>query len=93
MIAQILVIGTVIGLTAWYMQHRFRRWRRLPLARDDAVRAEIAQRANGLEVLARRYARGEIDRVEYLRKKGDIVGAQVPVESTSRRHRLSATKA
>ena len=39
------------------------------------------QHANGLEVLARRYARGEIDRAEYLQKKGDIVGAQVPLGS------------
>jgi uncharacterized membrane protein len=30
-----------------------------------------------LEALARRYARGEIDRAEYLQKKGDIAGAEV----------------
>jgi hypothetical protein len=68
-------------LTAWYMQHRFRRWRRLRLAPDDAVRTMIVQHANGLEVLAGRYARGEIDRAEYLKKKGDIVGVQVSSES------------
>ena len=41
----------------------------------------VAHHANGLEVLARRYARGEIDRDEYLQKKGDIVGAQMPLGS------------
>jgi uncharacterized membrane protein len=29
-----------------------------------------------LEALARRYARGEIDRQEYLEKRGDILGYQ-----------------
>jgi uncharacterized membrane protein len=81
MIEPILIVGITVALTAWYMQHRFRRWRRLRRARDDALRNMIALHANGLEVLARRYAHGEIDRAEYLEKKGDIVGAQVPLGS------------
>ena len=80
MIEPILVVGIAVALTAWYMQHRWRRWRQFRSARDDAIRNMVAH-ANGLEVLARRYARGEIDRAEYLQKKGDIVGAQVPLGS------------
>ena len=81
MIEPILVVGIAVALTAWYMQHRWRRWQQFRNARNDAIRNMVAQHANGLEVLARRYARGEIDRVEYLQKKGDIVGAQVlPLE-------------
>ncbi len=81
MIEPILVVGIVMALTAWYMQHRWRRWLRVRRAREDALRTVAVQHANGLEVLARRYARGEIDRAEYLQKKGDIVGAQVLTET------------
>jgi uncharacterized membrane protein len=79
MIEPILVIGIVVALTAWYVQHRWRRWLRVRRARENVLRSVAVQHANGLEVLARRYARGEIDRAEYLRKKGDIVGAEIPL--------------
>jgi uncharacterized membrane protein len=36
----------------------------------------------GLEILALRYARGEIDRGEYLEKKQDIVGKSAISHST-----------
>ncbi len=81
MIEPILVVGIVMALTAWYMQHRWRHWLRVRRAREDALRTVAVQHANGLEVLARRYARDEIDRAEYLQKKGDIVGAQVLTET------------
>jgi uncharacterized membrane protein len=67
MIEPILVVGIVIAITAWYVQHRWRkRVRRLAAMRDTG----------GLDVLARRYARGEIDRDEFLRKRDDILEYQ-----------------
>ena len=72
MIEPILIVGIAIACTAWYMQHL---WRRRRGAKEGA------HHSTGLEVLAARYARGEIDRTEYLQKKGDIVGAQVPLAS------------
>jgi len=67
MIETLIVIGIVMLGTAWYMRAR---WRRRA--------SELAlQRMSGLELLEKRYARGEIDRDEYLQKKGDIVGAPV----------------
>ena len=36
--------------------------------------APIARRVRGLDVLAERYARGEIGRDEFLQKTGDIAG-------------------
>jgi uncharacterized membrane protein len=66
MIEPILVVGIVIAITAWYVQHKWRR----------RVRAMAATRERGtavLDVLARRYASGEIDRDEYLQKRSDIL--------------------
>jgi uncharacterized membrane protein len=68
MIEPILIVGVAIALTAWFMQHSWRRWR----ARRAVMRGTM-----GLEILAARYARGEIDRDEYLEKRGDILGYQV----------------
>jgi putative membrane protein len=64
MLEPILIIAIVIALIAWYVQ---RRWRRR--VRQAAAMRETA----GLEVLARRYARGEIDRDEFLQKRDDIL--------------------
>jgi uncharacterized membrane protein len=58
-----LVVAIVIAGLAWYLQYRRRQARAL-------ARRELP----GLDVLARRYARGEIDRDEYLQKRGDILG-------------------
>ncbi len=68
MLEPVLIVGIAIACTAWYMQHRWRRWcdRRL-VAMPGTT---------GLEVLARRYARGEIDRKEYLQKRDDIIAFQ-----------------
>jgi len=63
MVVQILLIGLAIALVAWYAQRLWRRRRRT-----------IAMRyPPGLDLLAIRYARGEIDRTEYLQKRGDIL--------------------
>jgi uncharacterized membrane protein len=77
MIEPILIVGIVVSLIAWVAQHRWRRARRARRARQEALRSVAAPRANVLEALSRRYARGEIDRAEYLQKKGDIAGAEV----------------
>jgi uncharacterized membrane protein len=77
MIEPILIVGIVVSLIAWAVQHTWRRALRARRAREEALRSGAAPRANVLEVLARRYARGEIDRAEYLQKKGDIAGAEV----------------
>jgi uncharacterized membrane protein len=66
MIEPILIVGIAIACTAWYMQHIWRRRR----ARKRALRFPT-----GLEVLAARYARGEIDRSEYLQKRDDILAS------------------
>ena len=66
MIEPILIVGIAIACTAWYMQHIWRRRR----ARRRALRYPT-----GLEVLAARYARGEIDRAEYLQKRDDILAS------------------
>ena len=66
MLEPILIVGIVIAITAWFVQHKWRRRVRAMTAmrdRDTAV----------LDVLARRYARGEIDRDEYLQKRSDIL--------------------
>ena len=68
MLEPVLIVAIAVALTAWYVQHRWRRrMRRLATLRDSST--------TGLEVLARRYARGEIDRDEYLEKRSDIAGA------------------
>jgi putative membrane protein len=64
MIEPLLIVGIAIACTAWYVQHRRRR----------RARAAAAMRgSSGLDLLASRYARGEIDRDEYLEKKDDIL--------------------
>ena len=75
MIETLLIVGIVIICTAWYVRHR---WRvRLDAIRTDAMRAPTSQ-----EILALRYARGEIDRGEYLEKKQDIAGRSGVSHST-----------
>jgi putative membrane protein len=66
MIEPIIIVAIAIACTAWYMQHMWRRRR----ARNKALRHSA-----GLEVLAARYARGEITRDEYLQKRDDILAS------------------
>jgi uncharacterized membrane protein len=67
MLEPIVIVGIVIAATAWYVQHRWRkRMRRLTGLRDP-------REGGVLELLARRYARGEIDRQEFLQKRSDIL--------------------
>ena len=73
MLEPILVVGIVIAITAWYVQHKWRK-----RVRALAAMREATHDPTGLEVLARRYARGDIDREEYLQKRNDILSAAVP---------------
>jgi uncharacterized membrane protein len=67
MLEPVLIVGIAVALTAWFVQHRWRRrLRRLAALKESS--------STGLELLARRYARGDIDRDEYLEKRSDIVG-------------------
>jgi uncharacterized membrane protein len=67
MLEPVLIVGIVMAATAWYVQHKWRkRLRRLSAVRDP-------REGTVLELLARRYARGEIDREEYLQKRSDIL--------------------
>ena len=55
MLEPILIVGVVIAATAWYVQHKWRkRMRALARVRDT-------REGTVLELLGRRYARGEID--------------------------------
>ena len=66
MLEPILIVGIVIAITAWYVQHKWRR-------RVRALAAMLERDTAVLDVLARRYASGEIDRDEYLQKRSDIL--------------------
>jgi uncharacterized membrane protein len=67
MLEPVLIVGIVMAATAWYVQHKWRkRLRRLAAVRDP-------REGTVLELLARRYARGEIDREEFLQKRSDIL--------------------
>jgi len=66
-IEALLILGIVVGSLLWHFQAKRRRRAR---ARDR----EHMLHTMGLEVLANRYARGEISRDEYLQKRSDILG-------------------
>jgi uncharacterized membrane protein len=68
MLEPIIIVGIVIAATTWYVQHKWRRRLRALAAARDTRESTV------LEVLGRRYARGEIDREEYLQKRSDILG-------------------
>ncbi len=76
MIEPILIVGIVIAATAWYVQHKWRRRMLAMAAMRDATRD-----TSELELLARRYARGEIDRDEYLEKRDDILASPAMPQS------------
>lgn len=62
----LLIVGILIASLVWHFQARRRR------RAQQALRHSLS-----LEVLAARYAQGEIDRTEYLQKRSDILGSQL----------------
>jgi len=69
MLEPILIVAIVIAATAWYVRHKWQK-------RLRALAIRNPREGTVLELLARRYARGEIDRDEYLQKRSDILGYQ-----------------
>ncbi len=69
MIEPILIIGIIVAIVFWYAQHRWR---------NRVRKAAIWRETAGLEVLAQRYARGEIGRDEYVQKRDDILEGVYP---------------
>ena len=61
----LLLLVLVIVAVVWLVRAMLR-------PHDRAPRAE--HRAAGLDILDQRYARGEINRDEYLQKRGDVLG-------------------
>jgi len=57
----IILIAIIVGVV-WFMR------------KDGPQGVQFRRRSAGLDVLEERYARGEIDRDEYLEKKRDIEG-------------------
>ena len=64
----ILFWALVIAAVVWLVRY----------ATDRRDRPRVAPRPAGLDVLEERYARGEINRDEYLQKKKDIIGHGEP---------------
>ena len=64
MIAWIVIIAAVIALCAWMMRS----------VCMPGMHRHGGARSAGLDVLEQRYARGEINRDEYLQKKQDLAG-------------------
>jgi uncharacterized membrane protein len=73
MLEPILIVGIVAACTAWYVQHKWRKRMRALAAMRDATNDQT-----GLDLLAKRYARGDIGREEYLQKRNDILATAVP---------------
>lgn len=65
MIVWLLIGGIAIAGFVWLLRYVTRR--------SDAPQS-LARRSPALEVLGERYARGEINRDEYLEKRRDILG-------------------
>jgi putative membrane protein len=65
MIFGIIILVVIIAALVWFARGMSSSGQQLPLA---------GRRSSGLEVLEERYARGEIQRDEYLEKKRDIGG-------------------
>lgn len=64
MIIWLVILALIIAGVVWLMRSNTRTGRFLPTDR----------RSSGLDILEERYARGEIDRDEYVQKKKDLLG-------------------
>ncbi len=64
LISWIIILGVIIAGVSWLM-------RTMP---PPGAHHSLVRRSSGLDVLEERYARGEINREEYLQKKQDLSG-------------------
>jgi putative membrane protein len=64
MIVWVVIIIAVVALMMWLMRS----------FAGPCMHRHMSRRSSGLDVLEERYARGEINRDEYLQKKKDIGG-------------------
>src|SRR5262249_41105055 len=69
MLVPLLIVGIVIMSVVWYLSHRLR-----------LRHSRTVFHSAGLEVLATRYARGAVNREEYLQKRDDILADHVHLE-------------
>ena len=60
-----LILVLVVVALVWFVRVLLRSRERLP---------ESGRRSAGLDLLDQRYARGEINRDEYLQKRADVLG-------------------
>lgn len=65
MIIWVVILIAVIAGVVWLVR---------TVAAPGGTRGASTRRSPALDVLEERYARGEINREEYLQKKGDILG-------------------
>jgi len=63
MLIWLVIIALIVVAVVWFTR-----------AAGSGRPAQLERRSSGLEVLEERYARGEINRDEYLQKKRDITG-------------------
>jgi putative membrane protein len=63
MILWLVIIILIVAVVVWFLR-----------SGGSRRPAQLEQRSSGLDVLEERYARGEINRDEYLQKKRDISG-------------------
>ncbi len=61
----VVILAAIVAGIVWLV--------RALAARDDRQMSPL-RRSSGLDILEERYARGEINREEYLQKKTDILG-------------------
>ena len=64
MISWIIILGLIVAAAIWLVR----------TMAESGAHQPHARRSPGLDVLEERYARGEINRDEYLQKKQDISG-------------------
>ena len=65
MIIWLLILIVVVVAVVWLLR---------PTTHGGGREPASPRRSTGLDILEERYARGEIDRDEYLQKKGDLTG-------------------
>ena len=65
MIIWVVALVLIVALVAWFFRSG---------SRTGVAAGRLERRSTGLDVLEERYARGEINREEYLQKKRDIAG-------------------